>query len=402
MKLLFLSDNFPPEYNAPATRTYEHCRAWVKQGVEVTVITCFPNFPHGKIYDGYKNKLLKTEYIDGIKVIRVWSYIAANKGFLKRILDFISYAIMAFLVGCFQKTDLIIGTSPQFFTAISARCLSVIKRKKWVMEVRDLWPESIAAVGALKKTSRIYKFLEYIEKQLYKSAALIVVVTDSFKTYLERHKIDSSKIIVVKNGVNLKKYQTEPLQKNLTKTLKLEHKFVISYIGTHGMAHALDFVLHTAKQIKDTNIHFLCLGDGAEKQNLLQLAKDLDLKNVTFLNAVSKDKIKDYINISHVALVNLKKSDTFKSVIPSKIFENAAMRKPILLGVEGESKALIESYNAGVTYTPQNQESFINAIEIIKNKDNYINYQKGCVLLAKDFDRDHLASKMLITLNNLY
>ena len=131
MKILFLTDNFPPEVNAPATRTYEHCREWVKQGAEVTVITCAPNFPQGKVYDGYKNKLYQTEMVDGIKVIRVWSYIVANKGFIKRTLDFISFSVTAFLAGLFVKTDLIIATSPQFFTALAGRVLSRWKRRPY-------------------------------------------------------------------------------------------------------------------------------------------------------------------------------------------------------------------------------------------------------------------------------
>ena len=180
MKLLFLTDNFPPEVNAPANRTYEHCKEWVKEGVDVTVITCAPNFPKGKVYPGYRNKLYQSEVMDGIKVIRVWSYITANEGFIKRILDYISFAVMAFFAGLFVKTDLIVATSPQFFTAVAGRWLAFFKRKKWVFEVRDLWPESIIAVGAMKR-NRAIRFFEWIEKRLYKSADHIIVVTDTFK-----------------------------------------------------------------------------------------------------------------------------------------------------------------------------------------------------------------------------
>lgn len=154
-EITFLSDNFPPEVNAPANRTYEHCREWVRSGVEVTVITCAPNFPKGRVYEGYKNKLYQTEIIDGIKVIRVWSYITANEGFVKRILDYISFAVASFIAGLFVKTDLIVATSPQFFTALSGWLLSIFKRKKWIFEVRDLWPESIMAVGAMKRNMAI-------------------------------------------------------------------------------------------------------------------------------------------------------------------------------------------------------------------------------------------------------
>lgn len=152
MKLLFLTDNFPPEVNAPASRTYAHCKEWVNNGVDVTVITCAPNFPQGKVYKGYKNKLYQTENMDGIKVIRVWTYITGNEGFIKRTLDYISFSVFAFGAGLFQKFDLIVATSPQFFTALCGRTLSFWKRRPWVMEVRDLWPESIKTVGVDRKS----------------------------------------------------------------------------------------------------------------------------------------------------------------------------------------------------------------------------------------------------------
>lgn len=401
MKILFLSDNFPPEVNAPATRTFEHCVEWVNQGAEVTVITCQPNFPKGKVFEGYKNRLYQKEVINGVTVIRVWSYIAPNAGFVKRILDFISYAFMAFCVGLFIKTDVIIGTSPQFFAAVSARCLGFVKWKPWIMEVRDLWPESIAAVGAMKRTSIAYRFLEAVELHLYQSAKKIVVVTDAFKNYLKSKGIDGSKIEVIKNGVDPDKFQPQVKDPILLEKHKLEGKFVVSYIGTHGMAHALDFILDCAAEEKDPNIHFILQGDGAEKQNLLKKAKDLNLNNVTFLPFVSKSEIKNYISLADVALVNLKRSDTFKTVIPSKIFENACMQKPILLGVEGESKAIIEHYNAGVSFEPENKKAFHKALNALMNPISYAKFQNGCKKLTEDFNRLKLADDMLITLKEI-
>ena len=177
MRILFLTDNFPPEVNAPASRTYDHCREWVKAGVEVTVITCAPNFPKGKVYDGYRNRLYSKEEMNGIKVIRVWSYIAANKGFIKRTLDYISYSVTSFIAGLFVKTDLIVATSPQFFTALAGRMLHRWRRKPWVMEVRDMWPESIKTVGAMNDNAFI-RYFEWQEMRCYRSATRIVMVTD--------------------------------------------------------------------------------------------------------------------------------------------------------------------------------------------------------------------------------
>jgi len=148
MHILFLSDNFPPEVNAPASRTFEHCREWVKAGHQVTVISCVPNFPKGRVYAGYRNRLWQTEIIEGIRLLRVWSYITANEGFVKRILDYQSFMVAATLAGLLvRRVDVVVGTSPQFFTVCAAWVLSVFKRIPFVFELRDLWPESIKAVG---------------------------------------------------------------------------------------------------------------------------------------------------------------------------------------------------------------------------------------------------------------
>lgn len=391
MKVLFLTDNFVPETNAPATRTYEHCKEWVKQGVDVTIITCVPNFPKGKVFDGYKNKLIQKEVIDGIKVIRVWSYISANQGTVKRILDYVSFMVSSFLVGLFIKTDLIVATSPQFFTAISGRWLAFWKRRKWVMEVRDIWPESIKAVGAMKD-GYILKFFEYLEHEMYESADKIVVVTDSFKKYIvETHGIEKSKVGVVKNGINSDQFIPKDKDQQLLKDLNLEGKFIIGYIGTHGMAHALDFILASAHQLTNEKFHFLLVGDGANKQNLLILKQRLNLQNVTMLDNVDKNRVKDYISILDIGLVNLKKSDTFKSVIPSKIFELCAMHKPILIGVEGEAKKIVEDYKVGCAFIPEDYDSFESRLN-----DMYIDRSSyGFEDLLIDFDRRKLSKKML-------
>lgn len=398
MKILFLTDNFPPEVNAPATRTYEHCKEWVKDGADVTVITCVPNFPQGKVYAGYKNKLFQKEVIDGINVIRVWSYITANEGFVKRTLDFISFSVTSFWAGLFQKTDLIVATSPQFFTALSGRTLAFWKRTKWVMEVRDLWPESIKTVGVLKDNP-IIRYFEWEEKRCYKSAQKIVVVTDSFKKKLIARGVSEDKIFVVKNGVNRDLFKPIPKDKELLEELGLEGKKIIGYIGTHGMAHKLDFILQCAKLLEQDGYkeyHFIFIGTGAEKNNLLKLRNTLNVSNVTMLDPVSKKEVKRYISILDVALINLRKSDLFETVIPSKIFENAGMKIPILMGVKGEACEIVESYKAGICFEPEDVDDFQKKLHTILNESKlYIACQKGCVELAKDFDRKILARKML-------
>ena len=393
MKILFLTDNFPPEVNAPASRTYEHCREWVKQGMEVTVITCAPNFPQGSIYPGYKNKLVQREQMDGIEVIRVWSYIAANEGFIKRVLDYVSFAIMAFVVSLPVNCDVIVATSPQFFTAVGGYLSGLLKRKPWVMEVRDLWPESIRAVGAMKD-GRAYRMLERLELFLYRKAKLVIVVTDSFKSNLIQRGIPVNKIEVVKNGVLLDQFMPREKDQALLRELCLENQFILAYFGTHGMAHGLDFIIRASVMLP-VQVHVLLVGDGAEKEKLIHLLKSENITNVTMLPSVAKTEMMRYISISDVALVNLRKSDTFKTVIPSKIFENAAMHKPILLGVEGESKDIIETYNAGICFEPENEKAFIRAVNDMLNPIIYQSYQSGCQHLAEHFNRKILAQIML-------
>ncbi len=393
MRLLFLTDNFIPETNAPAHRTYEHCREWVKLGQEVTVITCFPNFPNGKVYDGFKNKLYQIEWVEGIRVIRVWSFMAENKGFVKRILDFLSFMMTSFIAGLFISTDLIVATSPQFFTAISGRWLGFWKRKRWVMEVRDLWPESVKVVGAMEDNSIIH-FFEYLEHTLYKRAWKIVTATAYIGSEINRkHNVPEDKIMVVRNGVDLEQFYPVPKDNSLITELGLENKFIIGYIGTHGMAHALDFILNSASKIENQSVHFLFVGSGAAKASLLRLNKDLKLKNTTFLDPVSKTEIKRYISILDMGLVNLINSPVFLGALPSKMNDLVAMKIPILLGVEGEAEDFVRINNLGICFIPENEDSFIRAVNLAvsRRKDFNINLLK----VGPIIDRTSLAKKML-------
>src|SRR5262249_41201888 len=267
MHILFLTDNFPPEVNAPASRTFEHCREWVQAGREVTVITCVPNFPKGIIYQGYRNRLWQTELMAGIRVVRVWSYITANEGFALRILDYISFTVPAVVAVHFiKKVDLVIGTSPHFFPACAAYAVSRMKRVPFVFELRDLWPESIKAVGAIRDGFML-QLLERMELFLYRKAACIVVLTSAFKAILAARGINPAKIKVVTNGVDTDRFKPQTKDRELMARYGLEGKFVVGYIGTHGLAHGLSTVLAAAAQIRNQPggdvYRFLFLGDGA-------------------------------------------------------------------------------------------------------------------------------------------
>ena len=214
MHILFLTDNFPPEVNAPASRTFEHSREWVKNGHKVTVITCVPNFPSGRLFKGYKNKLFQSEIIEGIRVIRVWTYIAANIGVFRRSLDHMSFMVAAVSASVFlRKPDVIIGTSPQFFTVCAAYMVSLFKKVPWVFELRDLWPKSIRVIGLIQN-NLIIRILRRIEHFLYRNAIAIISVTYGFKSILIRQGIRDKKIFVVTNGVDLKHFRPKKILLN--------------------------------------------------------------------------------------------------------------------------------------------------------------------------------------------
>ncbi|MEL6429456.1 MAG: glycosyltransferase family 4 protein, partial [Planctomycetota bacterium] len=276
MRILFLTDNFPPETNAPASRTHEHAKRWAAAGHDVTVITCAPNFPRGRVFDGYANRVRTVETVDRIRVVRVKTFIARNSGFFLRTLDYLSFMVAGFVAALFERRpDVIVATSPQFFCAAAGWLTSVFKRRPFVFELRDIWPASIAAVGASSRTP-ILRALERLELFLYRRATSIVAVTHSFRDELVERGVPREKIHVVTNGVDLSRYAPLSRDTALGAELGLEGRFVVGYVGTHGMAHALMSALDAAARLDGRgNVHFLFVGDGAEREALLARSAEL-------------------------------------------------------------------------------------------------------------------------------
>lgn len=405
MHIIFLTHYFPPEVNAPAVRTYENCKCWVKQGHQVTVITSVPNAPDGVIYKGYRNKFVQREEISGIKVLRVWTYIAPNRGIFRRTLNYISFMVFSLLgVLLVRNGDMVIATSPQFFCGIGGYLFSRLKKLPFILEVRDIWPESIVAVGALTNR-RLIRIFERIEKTLYRNAKKIVVVTESLKSIISRKGIPREKIFVIKNGVDLSFFQPHNLNNRKLKKLDLGEKFVISYIGTIGMAHALDQVLRVAEKLRSMrDIVFLLVGSGAKREILVREKERKKLDNVIFMKKQPRHLIPSFYNISDACLVTLKKSPLFKAVIPSKIFEIMAMAKPIILGVDGEARQIVEKARAGIFVEPEDGEKLEKAIlRLYRNKkESKILGKNGRNFVEKFFDRNKLAKDYLKILSDNY
>lgn len=404
MHILFLTDNFPPETNAPASRTYEHAKRWVASGHAVTIITCAPNFPAGKVFAGYENRLWQQEWIEGVRVIRVWTYITPNEGFVRRTLDYVSFGLGALLAGLFvRQVDVIISTSPQFFCALGGCALAWLRGKPFVFELRDLWPDSIAAVGALGNGSlfRIVKRLEYF---MYRRAALIVSVTQSFRKILVANGIHAGKIVVVTNGVDASGFAPGPPSQLLQERLALGGKFVAAYVGTIGLAHGLVSLLDAAERLRHrSDVAFVLVGTGAEHKNLERTARERGLKNVVFVGAVSKEEVKEYWRLCDVALVLLRDDPLFEHVIPSKMFEAMGTEKPIILGVKGESAGILTEAGAGVAISPGDGPALAQAVEFFADSRDAAR-RKGVAgrrYVIERFNRDRLAADMLAELKQL-
>lgn len=398
MHILFLTDNFPPEGNAPATRTFEHAKEWVKLGHKVTIITGAPNFPEGIIFDGFKNSWYSKSILEGIEVRRVKTYITANEGFAKRVLDFMSFMVTSFIAGLFvKKPDVIIGTSPQFFTAVSAWALSAVRFKPFVFELRDIWPASITAVGAMGRSLPI-RILEKIEMFLYKRADKIISVTHSFKTELIERGVDSNKIDVVLNGVDLSKYEPAKNKDEVfAEQYNLTDKFVVGYVGTHGLAHSLDKIVEAAELLTDLkDVRILFAGGGTAKADVEALVKDKGLDNVVLIPRQEKAMMPKLWSLCDISLISLKDTELFKTVIPSKIFESMGMGLPMIMTApKGEATAIIEETKSGLIVKPESPQEVENLIrELYVNRIKLKELANNSENTAKLYDRKKLANIM--------
>ena len=404
VRILFLTDNYLPERNAPATRTAEHAAAWAAAGHEVEVITTAPNFPEGRLFDGYENAWSARETIDGVAVHRVKSYITANEGFTRRTLDYLSFMVSGAAAAIVaRRPDVVVSTSPQFFCAIAGWMVTRLRRLPWVFELRDLWPESIVAVGAMKR-GRLIALLERIELRMYRDADAVVSVTDAFKFDLVKRGTAEAKIHVVRNGVDMSKYTPRPKDEAWLDRYDLRGKFVVGYLGTHGMAHALEKVVEAAALLAHRqDIVFLFAGSGAKRAEVEEQVRTLGLTNVRLVPSQPKSEMPALWSIHDVALIPLRDQPLFTTVIPSKMFEALGMGIPVLMSLPpGEATWLLDSTDAGVTVPPENPAAMAAAIEALAaNPSHMATLRAAAAAAAPRFTRDEAARRMLKVLQGV-
>lgn len=406
MKILLISHYFPPEIGAPSARLFEMAKHWVNEGNEVKVLTCFPNHPTGIIPEEYSGMNVMLEEIEGIKVYRTYTYATPNEGFIKKTLGHISFMFSSFVQGRKRigEFDVIVVSSPTFFSVFSAYAYSLTRRKPWVLEVRDLWPAALVELDILKNKT-VIKILERLELFFYKRAKKVVLVTDSFKENLIHRGIDERKLEVVKNGVNPNNFKNNPNLKNaMKKKWNLENKFIVLYIGAHGISQALDKVIDAAKELKGIDdIQFVFVGEGAKKKELIEKTKKENVSNVMFIGGQKKSEVESFYNMADVGIVSLRDIQLFQTFIPSKMFEILSTETPLIAAVAGESKDILESSGGAIVVPPENPIKLKEQIIYLRDNRNVGEEmgRKGREFVTQYYSRKNLARKYLEILKNV-
>lgn len=395
MHILIFSHYFPPEVNAPASRMFEMARQWIAMGHSVTVVTAAPNHPRGELFEGYENRFFAREVMGGIEVLRVWTLLSPNAGVTRRILSFVSYLLSVLLnLWRIPKADVTLSTSPQFFCGLTGL---LSQRRPWVLEIRDLWPKSIYALGAMKRGGLI-AFLEWLERLAYRKADGIVSLTRSFVAHIvERGGGD--KVEIITNGVDLKNYIAGERRDDVSAFRRangLVGKTVAAYVGTHGLAHRLETVLDAAELLAHRDdIAFLLVGDGSERDRLEREARDRGLSNVVMLEQMPKAAMPVVWEATDISLIVLRDLQIYREVLPSKMFEAMAMERPIVLGVGGEARELLDRSNAGIAAKPDSGADIARSVEKLTD-DPALRAQMGAAgraFASEHFDRAIIAER---------
>lgn len=403
MKILLLHQYYLEDDDHGGSRWNEITKQWAEEGHQVQVIAGMMHYTSSEKRSEYKGKWFKKKEQGLVKVIRCHVSESYNANFLGRLWAYFSFVFSSSWAGLFKvkgKYDVIIVTSPPLFIGISGYLISIFKRIPFIFEIRDLWPESAIDTGVV--TNKLIIKLAYtLEKFIYKKASLINVLTPAFKdTLINKKGIAQEKIIFIPNAADfsLSDDLVQNFDVNKFKVQNdLENKFIITYVGAHGIANHLDQILETAQLLKDTNVLFLLIGDGMEKQRLVKKAKSENIQNVRFINPVPKADVFKYILASNMGASVLKNVETFKTVYSNKTFDYMACKKPILMAIDGVSRALVEQADAGVFVQPENAEDFAQKVKFYLSNSSELNRQgeSGYQFAKENFDRTVLAKKYL-------
>lgn len=370
MKILFITQYFPPEPEPGGYRIFDFAKQLVRKGHHVAVITGMPSYPTGCLSQEYRTKVYLREEVEGVHVIRGYVYPASSKAFSKRLLGFATFVCSSVIIGFLERAryDIVYGTSPPLFNGLSTYVISRFAvGTPFVFEVRDLWPETAVVLGMLRNSVPV-KLAERLEKFLYHKADCIVTVTGGIRQRLISRGFVQDKIHVITNGVDVDAFRPQWADDNIWQDADLKGRFIVTYAGTHGACQGLEVVLDAATTLATyDDIRFLFVGDGAEKDRLIQLRNERRLNNVIFLDIQQKERMPRVWAMSNVCLVSLKKLDLFRAALPTKMFEGMACARPILLAVDGEARELVKRAKAGICVEPGNSQQIAEAVMTLYN-----------------------------------
>jgi glycosyltransferase involved in cell wall biosynthesis len=398
MKILLVCHYFPPEIGAPQSRLGDLSRMWAQDGDEVTVLTCMPNHPTGVVPPEYRGKWRLRERLGGADVVRTWSYATPNEGFVKKILGHLSFMVTGPLFGWRQvgRPDVVVVSSPTFFSIFSAWLFARFKRAPLVVEVRDLWPAIFVELGVLRNPLLI-KALERLELAAYRAAALVVVVTEGFRTDLVRRGIPADKVVTIRNGVDVDRFAVEPAGARAEWRNRLgfgNDETLVLYVGAHGVSHGLDTVLEASTKARP-GIRFVFVGEGAEKRELVTRAESLRLGNVSFHDGIPSAEIPGLLRAADICLVPLRGDvPLFSTFIPSKLFEFLAAERAVVAAVRGEAAEILEDAGALVV-EPGDPDALAGAVnELADDPDRRSRMGAiGQAHVRATFDRRQLADE---------
>ena len=364
LRLLLVTQYFHPEVGATQTRMREFARHLARLGHRVTVVCEFPNHPHGIMPPEYRGKWFEPDRLDGFDVLRVWVKASPVKNFKTRLLFYFTFMVMAVLAG-FKlrgRFDAVVATSPPLPVALSGWALSVLKRARFVMDVRDLWPTAAVALGELSNP-KLVRAAEVVERFLYRRADRIVAVTEGFVAHIAPRCGDPSKVHLIPNGTITEIFHPDRADPALRGRLGLNGQFVCTFAGTMGIAQGLPFLLDLAKSLADVpDVRFLFIGTGPVRERIVAKQREEGIANVIFHDQVPLEEITEYLTMSDVLLVPLRADPVFDTFIPSKMFDYLACRRPVILGVDGEARRMLEGRGGGLFARPEDLESYRAAV----------------------------------------
>jgi colanic acid biosynthesis glycosyl transferase WcaI len=396
--ILIISRYYLPEMTAGAVSVSETAERLVKLGHQVTVLTTVPNYPTGIVPPGYRGYRIQSEVREGVRVIRVWSYIAPNKGFARRILAQLSFGCVAPLLGWKEvgRPDVLIVSSPPLFNVIAGRLLAWLKHCSLIVRIADLWPESAVEFGVLHNRFLI-RLAEWLEWSTYRRASFVWVVTEGIRNTLIQRGLSPERILLLTNGVDCTKFSPLP-QAQARAELGWDDRFTILYAGNHGLAYGMATILDAAEQLRDcTDVHLVLVGDGVKKADLVAQAKRRDLKNVTFLDSVPHDRMPLLLAGADGCLIPLRNVPFLQGSLPVKMFEVMACARPMILGAEGIARQLAEREAGAAIYVePENPMALSSAILYLRDHPDLAEKlgRRGRALVEARFDYDQLTATL--------